>query len=366
MRVKGASIVENNRVTAVNDIVAKMIPFIPTEATDKLKAVCFVVLNDYKLEKEETAIALYEDKSLDYYIQKFIVAKKVQGCSDNTLHYYANQTKRILDTVGKPLIEIKSDDIMLYFARRELADKVTKVTLNNERRVLSSFFAYLAETEAILRNPMLSIKEIKCPKRKKKAFTEMEVEKLRHTCKNEKETCIVEMLLSTGCRVTELVNMKKSDISDSKVYIIGKGNKERIVYLNAKAQLALKMYLDKRTDTNEYIFPAYYLLEEVQKSNKNKKHKAKYDFTNPDVIKKEGHLEKSAIERICRSLGSRCGISECYPHKFRRTCATMALKRGMPLEQVSKMLGHEKLSTTQIYLDLSEDELEIMHRRYVL
>lgn len=357
---------ENNRVTIVNDIVSKMMPFIPTESADKLKAVCFVVLNDYKIEKEETALTVYEDKSLDFYIQKFIVAKKVQGCSDNTLHYYARQSKRILETIGKPLVEIVSDDIMLYFARRELTDKVTKVTLNNERRVLSSFFAYLAETEAILRNPMLSIKEIKCPKRKKKAFTEMEVEKLRNACKDEKETCIVEMLLSTGCRVTELVNMKKSDINEGKVYIIGKGNKERIVYLNAKAQLALQMYLEKRTDKNDYIFPAYFLLEEVQKRDKKKKHKCKYDFTNPDVIKNEGHQDKGAIERICRSLGKRCSIPECHPHKFRRTCATMALKRGMPLEQVSKMLGHEKLSTTQIYLDLSEDELELMHRKYVL
>ena len=355
---------ENNRIVAVNAIVAKMMPYITAETTDKLKAVCLVVLNDYKLEKEETTLALYEDKSLAYYIQKFAVAKKVQGCSDNTLRYYVAQLKRTLETINKPLVEVVSDDIMLYFARRELEDKVSKTTLNNQRRVLSSFFAYLTETEVIVRNPMLSIKEIKCPKRKKKAFSEIEVEKLRNACKDEKETCIVETLLSTGCRVTELVNMKKSDINDNKVYIIGKGDKERIVYLNAKAQLALQTYLDKRSDTNEYIFPSFLRPEELIKMKSKKK--GKYDFTNAKVIKKDGHQDKGAIEAFCRALGKRCGIPECHPHKFRRTCATMALKRGMPLEQVSKMLGHERLQTTQIYLDLSEDELELMHRKYVI
>lgn len=356
---------ENNRIAAVNAIVAKMMPYITAETTDKLKAVCLVVLNDYKLEKEETSLTLYEDKSLAYYIQKFVVAKKVQGCSDSTLRYYVAQLKRTLEAINKPVIEVVSDDIMLYFAHRELEDKVSKVTLNNERRVLSSFFAYLVEDEAISRNPMISIKEIKCPKRKKKAFTEMEVEKLRAACKNEKEHCIVEMLLSTGCRVSELVNMKKGDIDGNKVYIIGKGDKERIVYLNAKAQLALQTYLDKRTDKNDYLFPAFVSLETAVSLQKKIKKKG-YDFQNSNLIKDEGHSITTSIESFCRNLGKRCGIAECHPHKFRRTCATMALKRGMPIEQVSKMLGHERLQTTQIYLDITEDELEQLHRKYVI
>jgi site-specific recombinase XerD len=209
---------------------------------------------------------------------------------------------------------------------------------------------------------MNKVDSVKVQKIKKKAFTDIEVEKLRESCRTAMETALVEVLLSTGCRVSEVSAIQISEINEDKVLVHGKGNKDRVVYLNAKAQIALTKYLAERSDMNPYLFPQGVWLAHDRKA-KNKQNP--FWYRRPDLVG-EGKRDNGAFEATVRRLGKRAGVENVHPHRFRRTCATMALRRGMPLELVSKMLGHEQIVTTQIYLDLSEHELEEAHKKYVV
>ena len=176
---------------------------------------------------------------------------------------------------------------------------------------------------------------------------------------------MVEILLSTGCRVNELANMKVTDIEDDQITVLGKGNKYRTVYLNAKGVMALHKYLAERSDTNPYVFPKGKTVAGGIYAKMT--HNAKHDFyKNPELLEPDTHMDKSSIGATIRNIGHRAGVEKVHPHRFRRTCATFALHRGMPIEQVSKMLGHEQISTTQIYLDLSREDLAAAHRKYVV
>ena len=187
---------------------------------------------------------------------------------------------------------------------------------------------------------------------------------MRSHANSEKEKLIIEVLLSTGCRVSELVNILITDIDGERVLVHGKGEKERYVYLNAKAMLAIESYMSQRRDRNPYLLPRMKSVREI--SHKRKKEEYKDLWKDPENICDEGHIDKGTVEQTTRRIAERAGVEKANPHKFRRTCATMALRRGMPIEQVSRMLGHEEIATTQIYLDLSEDELEQAHKKYVV
>ena len=318
----------------------------------------FIILSDYDITARETAVAIRAEDKNQYLLKKFLIAKTVKGLTERTLELYKREINRILEIINKPADEITTDDIRLYLALRQKRDKVTKTTANNELRYLKSFFGYLTTEELINKDPTGKIDRIKCDKIKRNAFTEMEVEKLRAACKNTWETAVVEILLSTGCRVTELVSIKIKDIEGDQLVVHGKGNKDRIVYLNAKAMIAVEKYLSDRKDNNVYLFPGGIW------ATPGKDCIQWYKY--PDRIKENEHCDKGSIEKKIRNLGKRAGTGSAYPHKFRRTCATFALRRGMPIEQVSKMLGHEQISTTQIYLDLTEEDLKQAHKKYVV
>lgn len=308
-----------------------------------LKSRLYMAMNGYSIGKENMQIVVREEDRNEWYFKKFIMTKTVQGLSEKTLEQYAREIPRILSTIGKTAEDISSDDILYYLAVREHRDKVSKVTVSNNLRYLRTFFEYLTVEGIIPTNPARRIGTIKVAKKQKKAFTDIEVLKLRQSCKTIKEKLIVDMLLSTGCRVSELVSIKFEDIDGRKINVLGKGNKERTVYLNAQAQLTLDEHIRGiNIAINPYIFPS-----------------TRYRNS-------KDHTSNSAIEGFCRRLGEKAGVRNVHPHRFRRTCATMALKRGMPIEQVSKMLGHEDLKTTQIYLDLDERNLEIAHEKYVV
>ena len=280
------------------------------------------------------------------------------------MKFYTICVRKFIDFLGKTVDDITADDIRYYMAVRLQRDKVTKTTVGNEIRCVSSFFTWLQDQEIITRNPMRKVDRLKERKTKKKAFTELEIERLRGACRDERERFIVEFLLSTGCRVTETVNVLISDINGEQILVRGKGEKDRYVYLNARAQYALEQYLNQRTDCNPYLFPRGICVTKCDKEGVSPgkmhewwKHKEMID---------EGHFDKSSLEAATRKLALRGGVEKANPHKFRRTCATMALRRGMPIEQVSKMLGHEALDTTKIYLDLTEEDLKLAHQKYVL
>ena len=320
-----------------------------------------ILLNDYEVTGRETALAIRNEDKNEWYLKKFLIAKTVTGRTDRTIDYYKKTLVSILREINKTVDEITSDDIRYYLAIRQKRDNITKTTANNELRCLRTFYSYLIAEELITKNPCLKIEQIKANKTQKKAFTEIEVEQIRGKCSCARETAIVEILLSTGCRVTELVLMRRDDIKEDKLVVHGKGQKDRTVYLNAKAQIALQAYMSERKDSNPYLFPKGICATET-----HIKGKPALWYTNPLYVQADGHTDKSTIEQIMRRLGKRAGVEKCHPHRFRRTCATFALRRGMPIEQVSKMLGHENVATTMIYLDLSEEELQQAHKKYVV
>ena len=314
----------------------------PDEILKAVENAVIVSLYNYDVVKAETALAIYEGEQNEYYIKKFLVAKRVNGCTEKTLQAYGTIIPKIIREINKPVVQITTDDIRYFIAVREMRDGVSKVTLDNDLRFLKTFFNFMVDEDFMPKNPAAKISHIKAPKVKKKALSDMDIEKIRNACKNNKEKAIVELLLSTGCRVSELVGMKKERIRGNAITVLGKGQKERVVFMNAKAEISVANYLAERKDNNPYLFP--------KKTSK----------------KKNEHATTSAIEKMCRDIGERAGVENVHPHRFRRTCATLALRRGMPVEQVGQMLGHEKLTTTQIYLDLQDEELEQAHKKYVV
>lgn len=322
----------------------------------------YIAMDKYEIEKRTTEIALVQQDRNEYCIRKFIVGKTVKGCTERTIKQYKAEITRALERIGKTVDEITSDDVKMYIAVRTVRDKVSKTTVGNEIRYMKSFFEYLYTEEEIKRNPMLRVERIKEEKVKKEAFTEVEIERMRYLIQNTMEKAIFEVLLSTGCRVSELVSIKWEDIHESEVKIMGKGRKERIVYLNAKAQVALQKYRDDRKDQNPYVFCEGNSVKEMKRGTKEEKLQEWYK--DPEQVK-DGSLGTGTVEKKIRELGKKADC-RAHPHKFRRTCATYALRRGMPIEQVSKMLGHESIETTQIYLDLSEEDLKQAHKKYVI
>jgi site-specific recombinase XerD len=273
-------------------------------------------------------------------VKKFLVTKKLEGCTDRTIAFYASETALFFRKINKSFFYITTDDIRYYLALR-MQGGAGKITLDNSRRVLSSFFTFLSEEDLIQKNPMLKIKKVKADKVIKKPFTEEDIEKLRINCKNVRERAMMEFFLSTAARVSEVALLKKDAIDWAKNMAIvwGKGNKERPVYINATAKLWVTKYLDSRKDDSPFLFVW---------ENKNK-----------------NHVAAGRIEQMFRELGNRAGVKNCHPHRFRRTAATFASMRGMPLEQIQRMLGHSQISTTMIYTTVDDNDVQYSHAKFL-
>lgn len=323
----------------------------------------YMLMNNVEITSRCTEVAQVQENRNEYLLKKFLIAKQVKGCTQRTLEHYAKDLKRSLTRIGKTVDDITPDDLRYYMAVRLRQDKVTKTTVGNEIRNLSSFFGWLYLEEEIKKNPISKIDKIKQEKIKKEALTELEIEQLRAVAAGEREKMMIELLLSTGCRVSEVAQILLVEIDEDRILVHGKGEKDRYVYLNARAKFTMDRYLEQRKDENPYLLPKGKSLHEIKKNVSRKE--LKDWWKNPQNIE-DGHTDKANIESMMRKIAKRAGVERANPHKFRRTCATMALRRGMPLIQVSRMLGHENVSTTQIYLDLSEDELEQAHRKYVV
>lgn len=333
--------------------------------TDGIADRLYILLKNYEITQIETQLALRDDVMNEQLLKRFLAAKMVKGCTQKTIEQYGSQLKTILAKLGKPCTQVTADDVRVYVAVRLTQDGVSKTTANNDIVYMRSFFAWMTAEEIIPKNPMNKVDRIKPDRVKRKAFSDMECERIRSACQTAQELAVVETLLSTGCRVSELVQIRIEDISEGKVVVHGKGNKDRTVYFNAKAQLAIQKFLAERKDTNPYVFPGGLNLGEKPHSKNHGGCAAKLWYRDPKLVG-EGMRDAGSIEQMVRKIGKRAGVDNVHPHRFRRTSATIALRRGMPIEMVSKMLGHEQISTTQIYLDLSDDDLEAAHRKYVV
>ena len=321
----------------------------------------YIVLQDYSITRKSTEIAEYIPDTNDSLIKKFLVVKKIKGCTDRTLKYYSKELPKILERIGKNVIDIKVDDIRLWIALR-LRDGVSATTIGNEKRVLSSFFTWAHGEDIIHKNPMVAIDTMKQKKTQKEAFKDDEVVAMRNQLVTTREKAIFELLLSTGCRVSELVGIKLDEIQeDYSILVHGKGQKDRYVYMNANAKYAYQQYMNDRKDHSIWLFPR---MISIQSEEFHKGKGMKDWYKNPKLVNEAEHTDKGTIETNVRQWGKKCNV-KAYPHKFRRTCATNALRNGMPIEMVSRMLGHQNIGTTQIYLDLNDDQMKLMHERYV-
>lgn len=307
-----------------------------------------LLLKGYVITEGTTDLVVRESDEDLMMIRKFLMSKKVKGCTERTIEHYTNELRRALPKMAKPLKDITVDDIRWFVADKEFNGNCSRVTCSNTLRVLSSLFQFLSNEGYIQGNPVMKFGAYKVPKQKKEAFTEYEIESMREAIKNPKEKAIFEMLLSTGCRVSELCQIKQSEISGNEILVHGKGQKDRIVRMNVKAMKALENYMNSKCQESRdsiWLFP-------------------KKEYSHKCLCPSE-HMNKSCVEITIRKVGRALNI-EAHPHKFRRTCATFALRRGMDLMYVSKMLGHDNVQTTQIYLDLDEETMKEQHRKYVV
>lgn len=305
---------------------------------EQIKAEIALVLAQYEISKRETEIELYNSDEYNLeMIKRFLIGKTVAGLTEKSIEHYKSRLKKIILSFNKPVNKITSDDLKIYFAYRQVKDKVQDTSIVNDWHVLSSFFGYLHKEDILEKNPMFKIECPKKRKKKKKAFSQMECELLRNKCEDARIKALVEVFLSTWCRVSEVSAMNIDDIQGDSITVVGKGKKERTVYLNSKAQLAIKNYLDTRTDTNRALF----------------------------IGRTGNRLTNGSIVLAFKKLAEKAAVDNVHPHRFRRTGATMAIKAGMPIEKVSYLLGHESVSTTQIYLDINEDDIREAHRKWV-
>lgn len=335
----------------------------------ELKNEVFMALDPYEITSRSTEIIVSDQDHTVLYVKRFLGSKKVQGCTDRTIHFYGKELERFFRDVQRNPEDIKPDDIRRYLAIKQTRDRCSLTTVQNSSRVISSFYAWMVSEDYISKNPMLKVGIIKKAKTKKEAFSDMDIEKIRASCRTARETAIVEMFLSTGCRVSELCGIMIADIRGSEVLVHGKGQKDRTVYLNAKAQLAVATYLEERHDNNPYLFSKSSVTAGGNckaMTNCLKPSEMPKWYTVQELVDPIEHQDKSSIESVVRKIGKRAGVKNTHPHRFRRTCATMALRHGMPVELVSKMLGHENIGTTQIYLDIGENELKTAHEKYVV
>lgn len=275
------------------------------------------------------------------YLEAFLSAKRLEGCSEKSLRYYASTLERLFANLDKLVNRMTTEDLRAYLSSYQKTSTVSKATIDNVRRILSSFFSWLESEDYILKSPVRRIKKIKTPKTVKETYSDEALELMRDNCANLRDLAIVDILSSTGMRVGELVGLDRNDIDfeNRECIVTGKGDKERRVYFDARTKLHLSMYLESRSDVNPALLVSL---------------NAPYE-----------RLQISGVEIRLRSLGRRLSIPKVHPHKFRRTLATRAIDKGMPIEQVQVLLGHQKIDTTLQYAMVDQRNVKNSHRRYI-
>ena len=287
-----------------------------------------------KTEKEDTA----EKKDM---LPVFIAAKRVEGCSEKSLRYYESTIRNMLESINKPECQITTEDLRSYLDTYQRRGTVSKVTLDNVRRILSSFFAWLEDEDYIVKSPVRRIHKVKTGKTVKETYTDESLEMMRDHCDNLRDLAMIDLLASTGIRVGELVKLNRSDVDfeNRECIVFGKGNKERKVYFDARTKIHLQRYLAERSDENDALFVS--LLNPFER------------------------LQISAVEIRLRKIGRELNFQKVHPHKFRRTLATMAIDKGMPIEQVQQLLGHQSIDTTLQYAMVNQNNVKESHRKYI-
>ena len=320
----------------IRDIVQEMLPYLNNAQNEKLQEVLQNIFAKYDVVDN----GIQESKSEPDYVELFLSAKRIEGCSEKTLNYYKSTIDALISTLNKDVKHIETDDVRRYLTDYQAKKNSSKVTIDNIRRILSSFFSWLEDESYILKSPVRRIHKVKTSTIIKETYSDEELEQMRDNCNDLRDLAIIDMLASTGMRIGEMVLLNRSDIDfeERECVVFGKGSKERVVYFDARTKIHLQDYLDSRTDDNEALF----------------------------VTLRSPHdrITIGGVETRLREFGKQIGIKKVHPHKFRRTLATMAIDKGMPIEQLQRLLGHSKIDTTMQYAMVKQSNVKMAHKKY--
>lgn len=322
----------------INEVIQEMLPHLNSLQLKKLKEVLSNKLCGKTITDRD--IATPENGNMEL-MTLFLSAKKIEGCSDKSLHYYEKTIQALFDGIDKHIKDMSTDDIRTYLSNYQATNNSSKVTIDNIRRILSTFFSWLEDEDYILKSPVRRIHKVKTSTCIKETYSDESLERMRDDCANLRDLAMIDILASTGMRVGELVLLNRSDVNfnDRECKVFGKGNKERIVYFDARTKIHLLEYLDSRVDNNEALFVSL---------------KAPFN-----------RLKIGGVEVRIREMGKRLDINKAHPHKFRRTLATMAIDKGMPIEQLQVLLGHKRIDTTLQYAMVNQNNVKASHKKYI-
>ncbi|MBO6285280.1 MAG: tyrosine-type recombinase/integrase [Bacilli bacterium] len=322
----------------IDGVLQGMLTHLDNEKLDILKSVLEAHLRGKTIVPSEEEKEAPENATV---IERFISAKKIEGCSEKSLLYYEKTLATLFESIGKGYRQVTTDDIRCYLATYHEKREVSKVTIDNIRRILSSFFGWLEEEDYIIKSPARRIHKVKSTLIVKNTYTDEDLETMRDSCQNVRDLAIIDILSSTGMRVGELVKLKKADIdfNERECIVLGKGDKQRTVYFDARTKIHLLGYLESRKDDNESLFVS--------------------------LRKPYKPLQVGGVERLIKKLGATANIKKAHPHKFRRTLATGAIDKGMPIEQVQHLLGHKRIDTTLMYAMVKQANVKASHRKYI-
>ena len=321
----------------MEEIVQQMLPHLDNAQLQKLQEVLERSLYNCEISGKVTVA---EDDS-HKLIDSFVYAKRIEGCSEKTLKYYRTTIEAMAEAIDKGVRHMQTDDLRAYLMEYQEKHGSSRVTIDNIRRILSSFFSWLEDEDHILKSPVRRIHKVKTATNIKETYTDEELEKMRDNCEELRDLAIVDMLASTGMRIGEMVLLNKADINfnERECVVFGKGDKERVVYFDARTKIHLQNYIDRRSDENPALFVTL---------------RAPYT-----------RITIGGIESRLRKMGKNLEIEKVHPHKFRRTLATMAIDKGMPIEQLQKLLGHKRIDTTLQYAMVKQSNVKHAHRKYI-
>lgn len=321
----------------INDVLQAMLPYLNNEQAERLRVVMQHELFSYELIEKES-----KDKETKLnLVELFLAAKRIEGCSEKSLKYYNSTICSMMNGVGKEIKHIETSDIRNYLTEYQKRKRSSRVTIDNIRRILSSFFSWLEDEDYILKSLVRRIHKVKAASNIKGTYSDEALELMRDNCTELRDLAIIDMLASTGMRVGEMVLLNREDIdfNERECIVFGKGSKERIVYFDARTKIHLKNYLESRTDGNPALFVS--------------------------LKEPNDRLNIGGIEVRLREFGKQLGLQKVHPHKFRRTLATMAIDKGMPIEQLQQLLGHRKIDTTLQYAMVKQQNVKLAHRKYI-
>lgn len=321
----------------ITEIQRRMLPYLTNEQLAHLREVLDYTLHGVLVTNSEQP----EEQPETDATAAFIAAKRIEGCSEKTLTYYQNTIEAMTAEIGKTPQQITTEDLRQYLTNYQTQRQSSKVTIDNIRRILSSFFSWLEDEDYIIKSPVRRIHKVKTPKTIKEIYTDEELEELRDGCETARDLAIIDLLASSGMRIGEMTALNREDINfaERECIVFGKGDKERPVYFDARTKLHLQNYLASRTDSNPALFVSL---------------RAPYN-----------RLKIGGVETRLREMGERLKLSRVHPHKFRRTMATTAIDKGMPIEQVQQLLGHQKIDTTMHYAMVKQQNVKLAHRKFI-